>query len=151
MKDIDHVSLASLIGRYYAMDRDNRWERTEKAYSLLVEGEGTLSKEPEKKIQDFYEKEITDEFMEPILCNSSGLLERGDGVLFFNFRADRARQLTQVLTQSEFSEFKRNKIRLYFIALTEYNATLNLPVLFPPNKLKNIFGRGGINKSAQAT
>ncbi len=140
IKNIKNASLVSIIGRYYAMDRDKRWERIEKAYRLMVEGDGVLPNEPTEMIRNFYAKKITDEFMEPIVCKPRSLLENGDGVFFFNFRADRARQLTQALTQPKFSEFGVKNIRHHFMSLVEYDETWKLPSLFLPNKLTNILG-----------
>ena len=140
MKNIKNASLASIIGRYYAMDRDKRWERIQRSYRLMIEGDGVVSHEPTATIRNFYEKKITDEFMEPILCKPSSLLKDGDGILFFNFRADRARQLTQVLTEPTFSEFDIKNIRHHFVSLVEYDETFKLPSLFAPNQLINILG-----------
>ena len=147
MLELSHGSLASVVGRYYAMDRDQRWERIQRAYELIVEGKGEPSKgDPVREVEGFYQREITDEFMEPILCDPSGLIQEGDGVLFFNFRADRARQLSRALTGPQFSEFRpkdqapKKNLKLHFTCLTEYDAKMNLPVLFPPSNLKNILG-----------
>ncbi len=134
------ISLSSIIGRYYAMDRDKRWERIQKAYQLLINADGILSNKPTQTIENFYNKNITDEFMEPIVCDPSGCFANDDGVLFFNFRADRARQLSQALIEPNFSKFKQKKIDLYFTCLTEYDETFKLPILFPSIKFKNILG-----------
>jgi len=113
---------ASLIGRYYAMDRDQRWERVKLAYDLLVHGKGTPSSDFEKCLQLSYEEGITDEFIKPLLkTNTNAQLEQGDVVLFFNFRTDRGRELTQVLSQQAFPEFDMYPLDLYYVTLTNYD------------------------------
>ena len=124
------ASLSSLIGRYYAMDRDKRWERTKKSYDLLVNGKGETSLNIIDSLKESYEKGITDEFIEPIvLVNDNkqpkGLIKENDYVIFFNFRTDRGRQLTQVLTQENIEEFEMKKMNLNFVTLTNYNESFN--------------------------
>ena len=116
--------LASVIGRYYAMDRDKRWERTKKCYDLLVNGIGKKVSKINNHIKDSYNKNVTDEFIEPTLIVDSnekpnGLIENGDYVIFFNFRTDRGRQLTEVLTQKDLGDMK--KLKLNFITMTNYD------------------------------
>jgi len=120
------ATLASVIGRYYAMDRDKRWERTKKCYDLLVNGTGIKSSNITKSISDSYENNISDEFIEPIVAidnnnNPKGIIENGDYVIFFNFRTDRGRQLTEVLSQNDFLENGMTKLNLEFITMTNYN------------------------------
>ena len=113
---------ASLIGRYYAMDRDQRWERVKLAYDLLVHGKGSPSSDFEKSLQDSYEEGITDEFIKPLIKeNTSAQIEKGDVVLFFNFRTDRGRELTQALSQQAFPEFEMQPLELYYLTLTNYD------------------------------
>ncbi len=142
MESIKFGRLVSVIGRYYAMDRDKRWERIEKAYLLLTEGKGNISEDIPSTIQHFYSKDITDEFMEPISIGKEGILQDDDGVLFFNFRADRARQITRSLTQVQFDPIKRSRFpKVHFLCLTEYDEKFNLDIVFPTKKLKNLLGQ----------
>ena len=120
------ATLASVIGRYYAMDRDKRWERTKKCYDLLVNGTGIKSSNIIKSISDSYQNNISDEFIEPIVAvdnnnNPKGIIANGDYVIFFNFRTDRGRQLTEVLSQNDFIENGMSKLDLEFITMTNYN------------------------------
>jgi len=120
------ATLASVIGRYYAMDRDKRWERTKKCYDLLVNGKGIKTSKISKSINESYENNISDEFIEPIVAvdknnNPKAIIENGDYVIFFNFRTDRGRQLTEVLSQNDFLENGMSKLDLEFITMTNYN------------------------------
>ncbi|MGI8934576.1 MAG: 2,3-bisphosphoglycerate-independent phosphoglycerate mutase, partial [Phormidesmis sp.] len=132
--------LVTLSGRYYAMDRDNRWDRIEKAYRVMTEdGEGSGTSALEA-LQASYENDINDEFVEPMRL-SPGAVEAGDGVIFFNFRPDRARQLTQAFVKREFSEFERDPILpLTFVTMTQYDQSLPVGVAFTPQSLDNILG-----------
>ncbi len=137
--------LASVIGRYFAMDRDRRWERTQKAYDLLVHGKGDKSQNAVQSIENNYQKNITDEFIEPIVLTENSLpvatINEGDVVLFFNFRTDRGRQLTQVLSQEDNAEYNMKKIALYFVTLTTYDETFtNINVVFRKDNLKATLG-----------
>jgi 2,3-bisphosphoglycerate-independent phosphoglycerate mutase len=139
------VKIATVTGRYYAMDRDKRWERTEKAYRALTEGMGVRARSAEEAIRKSYRDGITDEFVLPTVIESSlpdGAIRDGDAAIFFNFRADRARQMTRALTEKDFSEFSRGRrIALSaFVMMTEYDRSLGLPAAFPPRDLKNILG-----------
>ncbi len=148
---LDHLRktggrIASVTGRYYAMDRDKRWERTEAAYDALTLGKGRKARDPVQLIRDSYQEDVTDEFVKPhVIVDSDNkpvaTLEDGDGFIFFNFRADRARQLTKAMHDPDFKEFERKKTpRLHIVTMTRYDKKFNLPVLFPPVKLKNILG-----------
>ena len=124
------VQLASVIGRYYAMDRDKRWERVKKAYDLLVHGTGTHSTDAVKSIQGSYENNITDEFVDPIVMTNDKnepivTIKEGDVVIFFNFRTDRGRQLTEVLSQKDHPEEHMHKMNLYYVTMTNYDDTFN--------------------------
>jgi len=135
--------LAAICGRYWGMDRDKRWERTSKAYRLLVAGEGTKTKDPVAAIKDFYAKNITDEFMEPIYVEGRrpNLIADADQVVFFNFRTDRGRQLSFLLTDNgmEVDGIKKKpKVDLY--TLTHYDDQLKATVAFPQMTLSNLFG-----------
>lgn len=130
--------VATVIGRYYAMDRDRRWDRTERAYDAMTLGQAARTYSATAYIRERYEKGVTDEFLEPAVVLGAddvpiGTIRDDDSILFFNFRADRARQLTRALTQPAFSEFERRASpRVVFGSLTMYDATYGLPVAFPP-------------------
>ena len=137
--------LASVIGRYYAMDRDKRWERVKKAYDLLVFGKGKTSTNAVQSIKDSYAENITDEFIEPIVLTENekpvATIEKDDVVIFFNFRTDRGRQLTEVLTQQDFPEYNMEKLPLKFITLTNYDESFkNVAVVYNKANIKETLG-----------
>lgn len=138
-----NTALASIVGRYYAMDRDKRWERVKKAYDLLVHGKGEMVSDPLAAMENAYKNGITDEFLEPIVVSSlsSGTIKDGDAVLFFNFRTDRPRQITEVLHQRDMSEQGMQKLDLDYVTMTEYDASFkNVSVLFKTDNLNNTLG-----------
>ena len=133
--------IATVCGRYWAMDRDNRWERTEKAYRLLTETETPCGLTPEQVVEASYAEEITDEFIEPTRI-SSGLVKAGDGLVCFNFRPDRARQLIRALVLPEFNNFPRQRIEpLDVVTFTQYEQGLPVAVAFPPESLEGLLGQ----------
>jgi len=137
--------LATVIGRYYAMDRDKRWERVKEAYDLLHNGEGEKSSNILESIKKSYAEGVSDEFIKPIVNTKNGepiaKIEKDDVVIFFNFRTDRGRQLTQVLTQDNFEEFEMKQIPLYFVTLTNYDDSFNgIKVIYNKENLKNTLG-----------
>lgn len=133
--------LATVIGRYYAMDRDKRWERVKLAYDLMVKGIGKNSSDPVKAIEESYEDGVSDEFICPILIDKEGLIEEGDVVINFNFRTDRGREITEVLTQEDFPEFGMNKLSLRYITLTNYDKTFKgVQVIYDENEIPNTLG-----------
>jgi 2,3-bisphosphoglycerate-independent phosphoglycerate mutase len=133
--------LASIIGRYYAMDRDKRWERVKLAYDLLVKGVGENVLHFEKNIQDSYNKDVTDEFLQPMVVNTEGVIKEGDVVINFNYRTDRPREISEVLTQKDFPDFDMKKLNLYYVTMTRYDETYkNVHVLFEKDNLKNTLG-----------
>lgn len=138
--------LATVTGRYYAMDRDKRWERVKIAYDALVNGVGELSNNITKSIENSYDDDITDEFLQPIInTNEQGkpiaTIQDDDVVIFFNFRTDRGRQLTQALTQEHIHEFNMHKLRLHYVTLTNYDETFkNINVVFSKDNLKDTLG-----------
>jgi 2,3-bisphosphoglycerate-independent phosphoglycerate mutase len=139
------VKIATLIGRYYAMDRDKRWDRVEKAYLCLTEGAGKLADSPLEAIRNSYKEGVTDEFVLPTVIRSAvpeGLIRDGDGVIFFNFRADRARELTRALIDADFKEFRRTRcVKLAtYTTMTQYDETFRVPVAYPPRELRKILG-----------
>ncbi|MFT5244660.1 MAG: 2,3-bisphosphoglycerate-independent phosphoglycerate mutase [Psychroserpens sp.] len=140
------LKIASVIGRYYAMDRDNRWERVKLAYDLFVRGIGEKEKTAHRAIAKSYEDNITDEFIKPVvICNDSNqplaIIEKGDVVLCFNFRTDRCREITQVLSQQANVEFDMQPLDLHFVTMTNYNKSFkNINVMFDKDELKNTLG-----------
>ncbi|MEM2916362.1 MAG: 2,3-bisphosphoglycerate-independent phosphoglycerate mutase [Candidatus Woesearchaeota archaeon] len=133
--------IATIIGRYYAMDRDNRWNREHKAYDAMVNGIGHRHKTPETAVQEAYNRGETDEFIYPTIIEPEGLVKPGDSIIFFNFRSDRARELTRAFVQGRFNKFKRKKIiNLFFVCLTQYDPAIKAPVAFPPEYIKNTLG-----------
>jgi len=136
--------IATVIGRYYAMDRDKRWERTNRAFELLTKGVGKAATDPIAAIHQSYEHGVTDEFVEPIVivrANGSFIatVKDDDSVIFFNFRPDRARQLTRILALPYFNEFRvSDRPRVHFVCFTMYDSTLDLPVVFPPRHHQNV-------------
>ncbi|RYJ41188.1 2,3-bisphosphoglycerate-independent phosphoglycerate mutase [Flavobacterium beibuense] len=140
------TKLASIIGRYYAMDRDRRWERVKLAYDLLVHGLGIPSTNAEQSIQQSYDEGVTDEFIKPIVMTTDGtnpiaIIEEGDVVIFFNFRTDRGRQLTEALTQSDFHEQNMHKMNLYYVTMTNYDDNYkNVHVIYDKDNLTQTLG-----------
>jgi 2,3-bisphosphoglycerate-independent phosphoglycerate mutase len=145
LKGWPDVKIATVIGRYYAMDRDKRWDRVEKAYLCLTEGAGKLADSPLEAIRNSYKENITDEFVLPTAIKSAipeGLIRDRDGVIFFNFRADRARELTRALIDAEFKEFTRKR-RLNlstYTTMTQYDESFDVPMAYPPRELRKILG-----------
>jgi len=139
-------TLASVIGRYYAMDRDNRWERIQLAYDALVSGKGTFSADASKSMEQSYADGVTDEFIKPIILvddkqQPKASIKEDDVVIFFNFRTDRGRQLTNALSQQDFPEFGMKKLPLYFTTLTGYDARFkNVHVIYHNNNIQNTLG-----------
>ncbi len=145
MKEKGVGKIASLSGRFYAMDRDKRWQRVQKCYDTLVNGEGEKAGDPIKAIEDSYQKEVFDEFVVPtVMCNGNepvAKIEENDSVIFFNFRPDRAREITRALVDPEFDGFKTKKMNLYYVCFTSYDKTMpNVHIAFKKEPLKNTFG-----------
>jgi len=138
--------IATVIGRYYAMDRDNRWERVEKAYAAMVYGEGGRFTSAGEAITQSYQAGVTDEFVVPAVITNkgetAGRVRNGDGFIFFNFRSDRAREITRALTDPDFTGFQRGTTPnlASYVCMTTYDETFHLPVAFAPEELKNILG-----------
>jgi 2,3-bisphosphoglycerate-independent phosphoglycerate mutase len=138
--------LASIIGRYYAMDRDKRWERVKLAYDLLVNGMGEKTSDPLNAVQKSYDNNITDEFIQPIVVVDEhrqpvATIKESDVVLCFNFRTDRGREITEVLTQQNFPEYSLKKLPLYYLTLTNYDDSFkDVKVLFDKDNLENTLG-----------
>ncbi|MBQ9108440.1 MAG: 2,3-bisphosphoglycerate-independent phosphoglycerate mutase [Oscillospiraceae bacterium] len=142
MEKIGVGKVATIMGRYYAMDRDNRFERVEKAYAAMVYGEG-VQLPADKVMEASYAAEVTDEFVVPAVCEADGKIQPNDSVIFFNFRPDRAREITRTLVDPDFAGFERKNgfFPLTFVCMTQYDATMpNVQVAFKPQSLKNTFG-----------
>lgn len=143
LKEIGVGKIATVMGRYYAMDRDNRWERVEKAYDAIVNGEGIKNCDPISAVEESYKNEVTDEFIVPVVCAEDAYVKENDSVIFFNFRPDRAREITRTLVDPDFKGFERKKgfFPLTYVCMTQYDATMpNVNVAFKPQSLKNTFG-----------
>ena len=137
------AQIVTVQGRYYAMDRDTNWDRTEKAYAAMVYGEATYIPDPLDAVQGSYNKEVTDEFMTPVVCVKDAEIQPNDTVIFMNFRHDRARQITRTLVDPDFAGFERKKgfFPLQFVCTTCYDASMpNVEVAYPSEALKNVFG-----------
>jgi 2,3-bisphosphoglycerate-independent phosphoglycerate mutase len=143
LRDIGVGRIASIVGRYYCMDRDKRWDRVERAYNLYTAGEGERTSNVADAINRSYERDVTDEFVEPICMVEDdtpvGVVRDGDTIVFFNFRSDRAREITAAFTRDDFDGFQR-KIRptVHFTCMTQYDENFDLPEAFPPETHKNI-------------
>lgn len=128
LRDLQHHmaettgTLATITGRYYAMDRDNRWERVKLAYDAMVHGEGKKVQDPLRAMEESYMNDVTDEFLKPIIC-ADAKIQEGDVVLCFNFRTDRGRQITQALTQQDFPDHGMSKMHLHYVTMTNYDAS----------------------------
>ncbi len=141
-KELGVGEVATVVGRYYAMDRDNRWDRVERAYKALTAGEGNHVADPVAAIRESYANNVTDEFIEPIIA-ADGKISANDSVVFFNFRPDRAREITRCFVDDNFEGFARadGRFPLYYVCFTQYDASMpNVNVAFKPQSLKNTFG-----------
>ncbi|PQL95713.1 2,3-bisphosphoglycerate-independent phosphoglycerate mutase [Apibacter adventoris] len=141
----NNAKLASIVGRYYAMDRDKRWERVKIAYDTIVNAEGIKTSDPLNAIQKSYEDGITDEFLMPIIVTENdkpiATIQEGDVVICFNFRTDRPREIVEVLTQNDYPEQSMKKLDLYFVTMTEYDENFkNIRVIFKEDTIKNTLG-----------
>lgn len=147
LEELGVGKIATVMGRYYAMDRDNRWERVEKAYQAMVDGQGVPAASAAAAVTQSYEERVTDEFVLPSVVldeegRPTGVIERGDVIIFYNFRADRARQLTRAFVEPDFENFKRSKgfLAPHFVCMTQYHKDIAAPVAFPPQNLVNTLG-----------
>ena len=149
LEEIGVGQVATVMGRYYAMDRDNRWERVEKAYAAMVYSEGEHADCPLCAMQNSYDKEVTDEFVIPTVIRGAEPISEGDSVIFYNFRPDRAREITRTLVDPDFTGFERKKgfFPLTYVCMTQYDATMpNVDVAYKPESLTNTFGEYISNK-----
>ena len=134
--------VATIAGRFYAMDRDNAWDRVEKAFDALTLAEGVQETDPVEAIKNSYKNDVTDEFMLPTVVDKNGVVNDGDSIIFINFRPDRARQITRAFVDTEFSGFDRKKtVKTTFVCMAQYDAEMpNVSVAFPPEELSMTFG-----------
>jgi len=131
--------IATIIGRYYAMDRDNRWERISQAYDAITSGIGVSESDPIQAMQNAYDRKETDEFIKPVIIKEAPKVSDKDSMIFFNFRGDRAREITRCFTDADFKGFARKvHPKVHFVCLTQYDITVNAQVAYPPQELKNI-------------
>lgn len=147
MSEIGVGKIATLMGRFYAMDRDNMWDRVGMAYRAMVNGEGVHNSNAVDAVEKSYEtidgdgKHLTDEFVMPTVCSEDGKIKENDSVVFFNFRPDRAREITRAFVDPEFKGFERKYFPLYYVCMTQYDETMpNVKVAFAPEALKNTMG-----------
>ncbi len=145
LREFPNVKIATVSGRYYAMDRDKRWDRVEKAYVCLTQGIGNRAPSALAAIRDSYRAKVSDEFLLPTTIDGvvpDGLIGDGDGVIFFNFRADRARELTRALTDVDFNDFPRpRRVELVsYTTMTQYDETFHHPVAYQPREIRKILG-----------
>ena len=135
--------IATVIGRFYAMDRDNRWERVQRAYNAMVLGDGVFEPNPALAVQRSYDAGVTDEFIEPVVCDRGGMIKSGDAIIFFNFRPDRAREITRAFIEPDFCEFKRENgyFPVPFVCMTRYDEKFeNVAVVYPPDMPSETLG-----------
>ena len=133
--------IATVMGRYYAMDRDKRWERLQMAYDAMVYGEGVQNSDPVDAVARSYENGVTDEFVEPVVCDSQGTISNNDSIIFFNYRPDRAREITRAIVDPEFDGFPREYFPTTYVCNTEYDASMpNVLVAWPRIAVKNGLG-----------
>ncbi len=151
LREIECGQIASVMGRYYAMDRDNRWERVSLAYDAMVKGDGAKCESAVTAMEKSYNEDITDEFIVPTVIvkddKAIGTICENDSVIFFNFRPDRAREITRTIVDSNFDGFERDFFNTYFVCMTQYDASMpNVNVAFKPQKLENTLGEYLSNK-----
>ena len=142
-KEVGVGQVATVMGRYYAMDRDKRWDRVQRAYDAMTRGEGVQNPDPVDAVQRSYDAGVTDEFVEPVVCTKDGKVKEGDSIIFINFRPDRAREITRCFVDPAFTDVERKKgyFPVTYVCTTEYDATMpNVLVAFPHRELTNIFG-----------
>ena len=133
--------IASIVGRFYAMDRDKRWDRLERAYDAMVYGEGIQNPDPVAAIRESYQNGVTDEFVEPVVCDKEGTISDNDAIIFFNYRPDRAREITRAFVDPAFDGFQREYFPVTYVCNTEYDATMpNVLVAFPRITIHNGLG-----------
>ena len=142
IKELGLGSISTIVGRYYYMDRDNRWDRVEKGYNCVYNGVGARYTTAEAGILASYKNGVTDEFVEPIIVGDYNGVKDGDSVIFYNFRTDRAREISHAVLDEDFKHFARIKKDIYYVGMTEYDKSLkNIHTAFPPKDIKNTLGQ----------
>jgi len=142
-KEIGVGKIATIMGRFYAMDRDNRWDRVEKAYNTMVFGDGEYEPDPVAAMQNSYNDKVFDEFVVPVVCDKDAMIKADDSIIFFNFRPDRAREITRAFVDDEFTGFERRKGKfpLTYVCMTQYDETIkNVYIAYPPDFPEQTFG-----------
>ena len=139
---LGNARIATVQGRFWGMDRDKRWDRVEKGYNAIVCGEGVQDPDPVHAVEASYAKEVTDEFVEPVVCCPEGVINPGDSVIFMNFRPDRAREMTWALNLPDFDGFERKKTvyPLSYVCTAQYDENLTLPIAYPPEVIEQTLG-----------
>ena len=140
LKDLGFGEIVSVCGRYYAMDRDKRWDRTRKAYDCIVNGKGVIFDDVIKGIKESHNKDVTDEFVLPMKLKGYDGLKRNDSFIFFNYRTDRTRQLTKALVEPFFSGWLRRRKKIFFVGMTQFYKGMNAKIAFKENHLSNLLG-----------
>ena len=142
LKENGLPQIATISGRYYAMDRDNRWDRVEKAYNCLLLGEGNVAANSDEAIRKSYADGVNDEFVLPTITLENSRIQDKDSIIFFNFRPDRAREITRAINMADFDGFERKKVLkdIYYVCMTQYDEKFGIPIAFKPQSLKNILG-----------
>lgn len=142
LADLGLGKIVTIVGRYYAMDRDNNWDRVEQAYNAIICGEGDVVATSAEAIETSYSNDVTDEFVKPVKIGENVKVEDGDGIIFANFRPDRARQLTRaIISGNDFEGFTRKETpKVNFVCMAQYDSTFDAPVAYPPRKIVNGFG-----------
>ena len=143
-KYMQHIGLgeiATIQGRYYTMDRDNRWDRVELGYKAMAGGEGVQFDSALKALEESYSKDVTDEFVLPSVIGDYEGIKDGDSVIFFNFRGDRAREISQVFYNEAFNSFPLQRLKVNYVCMTEYDENLGAPIAYPPERLENTLGQ----------
>jgi len=138
---LGNARLATVSGRYYAMDRDKRWERLEKAWNAIADAKGVQAEDPVQAVADSYAQGVTDEFVVPVVLGDYPGVREGDGIVFMNFRPDRAREITRCFVDPDFTQLPRQFRKVRYVCTTEYDASMpNVDIAFPHRELKNVFG-----------
>ena len=139
---LGNAKIATIQGRFYGMDRDKRWERVQEGYNAIVCGEGVMDSDPVHAVEQSYANDVTDEFVKPVVCCPEGLIDKGDSVIFMNFRPDRAREMTWALNLPDFDGFARKKEvwPLSYVCTAQYDEALPLPIAYPPELIENTLG-----------
>ena len=140
--ELGNARIATVQGRFYGMDRDKRWERVEEGYNAIVCGEGLMDTDPVHAVEASYAQDVTDEFVKPVVCCPEGVIDKGDSVIFMNFRPDRAREMTWALNLPDFDGFVRKKevYPLSYVCTAQYDEALPLPIAYPPEIISNTLG-----------